>query len=574
MSIAHPLLIALVLVLTACGGGGSDPKATSDPVVTSVDGAFTIDPAVLAIDGTLPDPGGVLSGGDSMVARIIPAIVTGNPDLAPLLDGLDDFMSTEQGLLEQLEQQLISLQLAPKGVNVGAPLPETRSFSTRDSTAGNRAGMGGAMASTVIILDMLGKDSKEVLNFSGAQSQGDVTLGMELNLGGPPTAAREFTLKMKLEREGVTLEGTTTGSLKGDPCPDERGEVHGEFTYSVVASGGGAAITIGSQTEVKGTLTGYVNDAALLTGFEVDATASDAAQRANGHNSFVELRTNGRIDGDFPPPGSHEPQAGTPAITSSNSSISVLRHSQDATEADAASAAEVALSAYQFASTVVQYWQSQWRSGACVKIQADAPGEVDPGKHVKIQAKVVHRDGQALELPIDLSLTGPSSVNPTRIDKAPGTVTYIASDEHKRTGTISWKSTSRRGIGTLTTAITTKPKLAYRVAGGADDLVVDTMVCDVWGPFTLEGSGVVQQFSPSGGSGGSYSYSGTMSGFAVHGSGTYTITFPNGPEATGSMTATGEGSVETEAGTISNTGTENYTLAPFEPDETQCPTKE
>lgn len=61
----------------------------------------------------------------------------------------------------------------------------------------------------------------------------------------------------------------------------------------------------------------------------------------------------------------------------------------------------------------------------------------------------------------------------------------------------------------------------------------------------------------SGGLEGTYSYSGPMN---THGTGTYTISLPDGLDKPGTMTGTGEGS----ASGATNSGTEKYTLTPLE----------
>ena len=65
-------------------------------------------------------------------------------------------------------------------------------------------------------------------------------------------------------------------------------------------------------------------------------------------------------------------------------------------------------------------------------------------------------------------------------------------------------------------------------------------------------------------SGGSYSYSGNMSGFAVWGGTSYTV---SADENGGSMNGSGTGCVATPKGTFCRGGTEKYTLTPIEPCE-------
>lgn len=96
----------------------------------------------------------------------------------------------------------------------------------------------------------------------------------------------------------------------------------------------------------------------------------------------------------------------------------------------------------------------------------------------------------------------------------------------------------------------------YRIVGGLDDFQTNTAVCDIMKPFTLTGGGITLQAS--GGLRGTYTYSGI---FNAQGTGTYTISVPQGLGKPGTMTGGGSGSTEGYTGS----GTEKYTLTPIEP---------
>ena len=99
----------------------------------------------------------------------------------------------------------------------------------------------------------------------------------------------------------------------------------------------------------------------------------------------------------------------------------------------------------------------------------------------------------------------------------------------------------------------------YRVVGGLDDWQTNTAVCDIMKPFTLTGGGFTMNLS--GGLSGTYSYTGP---FNAHGTGTYTISLPEGVGKPGTMTGQGAGSVTGDR-EYTGTGTEKYTLTPTEP---------
>lgn len=98
----------------------------------------------------------------------------------------------------------------------------------------------------------------------------------------------------------------------------------------------------------------------------------------------------------------------------------------------------------------------------------------------------------------------------------------------------------------------------YQIVGGLDDWQTNTKVCDIMKPFTLTSSiGISMQLS--GGLSGTYNYSGGP--FNAHGSGTYTISLPDGAGKPGTMTGQGAGSAADRTGS----GIEKYTLTPIEP---------
>jgi hypothetical protein len=95
---------------------------------------------------------------------------------------------------------------------------------------------------------------------------------------------------------------------------------------------------------------------------------------------------------------------------------------------------------------------------------------------------------------------------------------------------------------------------SYQIKGGLDDWQTNTAVCDIMKPFKLTGAGFTMELS--GGLSGTYSYTGP---FNAHGTGTYTITLPEGVGKPGTMTGGGEG----YAAGYKGSGTEKYTLTPI-----------
>lgn len=99
----------------------------------------------------------------------------------------------------------------------------------------------------------------------------------------------------------------------------------------------------------------------------------------------------------------------------------------------------------------------------------------------------------------------------------------------------------------------------YRIVGGLDDWQTNTDVCDIMKPFTLTGGGFTMKLS--GGLSGTYSYSGP---FNANGTGTYTISLPDGIGKPGTMTGGGSGQITGDK-VYTGSGVEKYTLTPIEP---------
>ena len=111
---------------------------------------------------------------------------------------------------------------------------------------------------------------------------------------------------------------------------------------------------------------------------------------------------------------------------------------------------------------VLLNWQSLWRSGWCVKVKADIPATSQPSEQHGFDVHVVHKDGSELDAPVDATLSGPKSLDPLRIDQAPGQLTYTAGDKDGDSGTIELVSTSRRGIGTLKKTVVVEEEHSYQ----------------------------------------------------------------------------------------------------------------
>lgn len=99
----------------------------------------------------------------------------------------------------------------------------------------------------------------------------------------------------------------------------------------------------------------------------------------------------------------------------------------------------------------------------------------------------------------------------------------------------------------------------YQIVGGAGSWQTNTRVCDIMKPFTLTGGGFTMEFS--GGLSGTFTFSGL---FNAKGSGSYTISLPDGIGKPGTMNGGGSGTITGDK-VYTGSGTHKYTLTPIEP---------
>src|SRR6185369_5568054 len=102
------------------------------------------------------------------------------------------------------------------------------------------------------------------------------------------------------------------------------------------------------------------------------------------------------------------------------------------------------------------------------------------------------------------------------------------------------------GVGRATLDFDTKVAKPYFMKGGAQGIEFSGQICNLEATFFLKTEEVSIRFEPASAKDGRYSYSGKMSGFAVHGKGTYVVNYSG--EAAVGITAHGPGTVETPMG--------------------------
>jgi len=366
----------------------------------------------------------------------------------------------------------------------------------------------------------------------------DASMTLSAEAGGPVTS--EVTTKVNLPL--YFLEANSKASITGDLCPNADGKV--EFTMKLASDGragsGGSSIY---DRSVEAKIAATVGEDANTVNADIEMKQATRST-AGGRQVYVESSQTGRVpSGDFSRMTVDQPK--------------LIRASSQATSADEQLAHDGHARAQYLVLGALLAAERHWKDGKCIKIEAASPGTVKPGATSKIPVAVKHRkDGSSMPAKVTAQLSGGVSVDPGVIARAPGDITHVASKEKDARMTIALTATSRRGKAQATLDINTNIAAAYQIVGGLDDWKTNTRVCDIMQPYTLTGGGFTMQFS--GGLSGTYSYTGP---FNSHGTGTYTVSLPEGVGKPGTMTGGGTG----YAAGHSNTGTERYTLTPLEP---------
>lgn len=427
--------------------------------------------------------------------------------------------------------------------------------------------MGASLALTPAMIASLGATSG-MSNLSTAELEKAIAAG-PVPLGGkdaPPgggTATRQYTSTdvttvVEMDVEAAGLKGKTRSKVRIDSCPDASGTITADISIdSSMQVAGKSGTSGGVSTHMR--LVRHLDDnAELMAGEDKDYRRS------------TDIRIGGREGGDggrmidltldLAKGGDINDTSGI-GLFESDEAAQVVGYARQV-ETTMATMVEAMLTGVDGV-----LGKPTWESGHCVDLQVtSSPGKrkgVTPGTTFKVEAKPrAKSDGAPTGGSVTATLSGGASLEPGGKVRADATYTYKAPDEKDKSASIAFESRSRRGVGRASAEFDTKAQHAYRVSGGGGQFHGSGTICDLEKPFTISGSGVTIQFTPSSAQGGSYTYSGNMSGFAVWGGTSYTV---SADENGGSMTGTGNGCVQTPMGTRCRGGTEKYTLVPTEP---------
>lgn len=425
---------------------------------------------------------------------------------------------------------------APKPGRAGAAVP--RRILT--AAVGNAQDMspGAAIGGLLAVMSSLvpsGTPATGPVDSRGAS--GDVDGGVRMEIGTRPDGSTAFGMDFDMtgKKDGTAVQLRFGGRVEGDQCPDPGGKVSLKYRMTLAGQGSSGRTRFGSSQEIEGTATALVNDMATIASYDIDLHAQYSKQRPESHDAFVDFQYSISMADD--------PATGKVAFTRDSGKI--IREGSKTTREDwLAMSGESQKAAMEFVMVYLYAVQQKWRDGACVVVRAGVPAKVKPGSSNAFEVSVAQkRDGTPIKAPVDATIEGQASLEPKRIDPAPGTATYVAGAKPGGTATLRFVSTSRRGIGKLEAAVRTGDR-GYFAKGGQGISITGTICGGLDKPFTLQGSPpdgsrLTFSYTPAGEAGGTHTYSGRGGPFTMSGKGSYSVRPGAGDTLTITQTDTG-----------------------------------
>jgi hypothetical protein len=227
------------------------------------------------------------------------------------------------------------------------------------------------------------------------------------------------------------LSQAANSDLQMPNCPDAAGILRGTIRVNAVDAKNGLAGQVSSVNglTVEAKITGYVNDAAELTHFDVTGTAVEgAATRA----TFAVEES--RI-------GNAAPQGRTMITVAQNLDAGSGNRIEQVTRSTAKTIIEQAAAKLSTA-------REQWRSGACVELKLTAPKtRLSAGEKIVVSAENRHKLEKIL-VPAKLVVKEASaSATPTEQANVPLARFTLTAPQNGNKAMISVESVSKRGIG-------------------------------------------------------------------------------------------------------------------------------
>jgi hypothetical protein len=501
------LMAAVIAVTAACGTSGDEGADTSDTAVQtdtvatsqpSADELFVVGELVVGPEALDDDRPLIERAADAAAADLDPGLLVVAGDLdAKVVEWIEQLTATlgPQGIRRPARH----LAQQPEG---GGSSPMAR-LGIITSTFGRKDGAGGPASNT-------GTATVSKDGWTGTATMG-ATIGADTG---------EFSYEEEyVNDDGRSVRTKHRVKVSGGSCPDEAGvmtlNVEGQIEFEVVDG----TTTVRSRHEFTADVTVQFDDSAEMADVTIDLNIQSDRTDGSGRNAFVDVsQTIGAKNLFGSTPAATE---GDPRVNRASQSVTSQPRPDDVKMFTAGRQA-----AYDVIVGVLADRRSNVQNNGCVTVVATAPESVNAGEEVSIDVATRHVvEGVDLDKPVDASLSGDESIQPSRLDTTPQAITYTAGSEPGSAATIDLVSTSRRGIGR--TSLTISVGSAFRVRAPAGVLFIDGVICSFEQPFRLAVAGEINGeliFTPSGPDGGTYAGSAPIGPGRIEWSGTYTVT--------------------------------------------------
>ena len=432
--------ILVVVPLAACGGSSTP----AGPLVDVANVAKTTQPADYAFETFVGD----LKLQPDVVAQLKASRAAVTAKLKPV--HLTSFAAREGVRVGQEAAILMPLLFGSTLADALDPVTAGRGGgSIPDQTLNSTVDSGTTTTTTTLTTNM---------QLSGSGSR--VTLSMHWTY-------HETTREKATGTVVVDMQDDRTMSGTIDVCPDNAGisPANLQVRIQMSATHGGSSSTRSSTS--GNDFSGHVDDQAVLRRVTEDVQQQVSWEGSSGTGGF---QLNGQ---------GYSWQAGSNGVTGGldASGISGTLNGSGSASADQVRRGSGWTMALDWAAIKDSYTQAQrlWRNGRCIVIQtpdynAETPlevasqekvqhdEEVDPDSQTKFAVSLKHRFGATVRQPVKASLSGDKKLEPTTLDSGSGSLTYTAPGEDEKQGTVTLKSISKRGIGTLVVQFHTKGK--------------------------------------------------------------------------------------------------------------------
>jgi hypothetical protein len=434
------IVVLVVCLAVACSGsrerddGSPAPACVEDPQALP---SYSIGQA-LALERAFVEAGRRDAGFDSVHGAVTPELLA---------------------TADQLRTELVETAAADNGftlpVNDGSPLgPGSCTAKTFEGLGTEQQAASGSSWFTFGVAYATLIEAVSLAPFEGALGKEPYTHQEDRTASDGSTAHYETVVNLNLIGQGskvtaiaqisttiTTAAGTTSESASTeasiDVCPDVGGLAIG--TFKLTADGTtSAGSTYHVASDQKFSI--VVSDAAETIGIDFTGSMTYVSTGAVANELTLDANIGYTV-------GSYNPSYSNGVWHATNGSINNQQLVSD----------YYVTFGKVMADAIEPGAKAKWRGGTCVEVLIDRPSaNVSPHEQVHVTATAHHKiEDKDLPEPIVATLSGPASLSPQNqpVDGPGAAFDYVAGEEGD-SGTVTFTSTSRRGIGTTTATYT------------------------------------------------------------------------------------------------------------------------